>query len=121
MRFDDRVVIVTGGALGIGRAAVELFAERGAAVAILDWDEAGGKDACRHVEVAGGTAIFQRLDVSKAADVQAAVETAFAEFGRVDSLVVSAGIQRYGTALTTDDTQWDEVINVNLRGAWNAA
>ncbi len=121
MRFDDKVVIVTGGALGIGRAAAEIFAERGASVAILDWDDAAGVSAQSYIEGNGGNALFQQVDVSNAADVQTAVETAYAAFGRIDSLVVSAGIQRYGTAVTTDDDQWDEVLNVNLRGAWNAA
>lgn len=121
MRFDDKVVIVTGGALGIGRAAAEIFAERGASVAVFDWDEAAGKDAESMIEKSGGHALFQKVDVSDAGDVQTAVETTHAAFGRIDSLVVSAGIQRYGTAVTTDDGQWDEVLNVNLRGAWNAA
>ena len=121
MRFDGKAVIVTGGALGIGRAAAEIFAERGASVAILDWDEKAGNEARDAIEQSGGKAIFKRVDVSNAVDVQAAVEAANAAFGRIDSLVVSAGIQRYGTALTTDDAQWDEVLNVNLRGAWNAA
>ncbi|MFT3743535.1 MAG: SDR family oxidoreductase [Pyrinomonadaceae bacterium] len=121
MRFDDKVVVVTGGALGIGRAAAEIFAERGAAVAILDWDESAGQDARSTIEKAGGNALFQKVDVSDAGAIQTAVEEANAAFGRIDSLVVSAGIQRYGTALTTDDGQWDEVLNVNLRGAWNAA
>ena len=121
MRFDDKVVIVTGGALGIGRAAAEIFAERGASVGILDWDEAAGASARSDIERKGGNALFQKVDVSDAGEVQTAVETAHAAFGRIDSLVVSAGIQRYGTAVTTDDAQWDEVLNVNLRGAWNAA
>ncbi|MEP6787376.1 MAG: SDR family oxidoreductase [Acidobacteriota bacterium] len=121
MRFDDKVVIVTGGALGIGRAAAEIFAERGAAVAIVDWNERAGAEAVETINQSGGKALFQKVDVSNAADVQTAVEAAHTAFGRVDSLVVSAGIQRYGTAVTTDDAQWDEVLNVNLRGAWNAA
>lgn len=121
MRFDDKVVIVTGGALGIGRAACELFAERGASVAIFDWDERSGHEARTFIEENGGRALFQSLDVSNGSDVQDAVDTVHAAFGHIDSLVVSAGIQRYGTATTTADAQWDEVLNVNLRGAWNAA
>lgn len=121
MRFDDKVVIVTGGALGIGRAACELFAERGASVAIFDWDERSGHEARTFIEENGGRALFQGLDVSNGSDVQVAVDTVHAAFGHIDSLVVSAGIQRYGTATTTADAQWDEVLNVNLRGAWNAA
>ena len=121
MRFENKAVIVTGGALGIGGAASELLAERGAAVAILDWDEAAGSDTCDRILDSGGRAIFQKVDVSDFEAVEAAVKNAGKAFGRINSLVVSAGIQRYGTAITTDEGQWDEVIGVNLKGAWNAA
>ncbi len=121
MRFDGKSVVVTGGALGIGKAVCEMLAARGAAVAVLDWDEVAGSEARNEIEQQGGNAIFQRVDVANFADVQTAVEAANAAFGSVDSLVVSAGIQRYGTALTTNDAQWDEVLGVNLKGAWNAA
>ena len=121
MRFDGKTVIVTGGALGIGRAVCELLAERGAAVSILDRDEKAARSVCVDIEKAGGMAMLHTLDVANSGEVQTAVEATYAAFGSVDSLIVSAGIQRYGTALTTDDDQWNEVLNINLKGAWNAA
>jgi NAD(P)-dependent dehydrogenase (short-subunit alcohol dehydrogenase family) len=117
MRFDNKTVIVTGGALGIGGAASELFAERGANVAIFDWDEKAGEETREKI---GGSAIFHKVDVADFAAVEAAVKAVHEKFGRIDSLTVSAGIQRYGTAETTDEAQWDEVLGVNLKGAWNA-
>jgi NAD(P)-dependent dehydrogenase (short-subunit alcohol dehydrogenase family) len=121
MKFDNKVVIVTGGALGIGGAASELFAERGAKVAVLDWDETGGEETRARIEAVGGQALFIKVNVADFAAVKTAVKEVHGVFGSVDSLVVSAGIQRYGTAITTDDEGWDEVLNVNLKGAWNAA
>ena len=121
MRFDGKVVVITGGALGIGQAASELLAERGAAVSILDWDEEAGIETCDKIVGSGGKAIFTKVDVSDIDAVRSAVKKTADAFGRIDSLTVSAGIQRYGNAVTTTDDQWDEVLTVNLRGAWNAA
>jgi NAD(P)-dependent dehydrogenase (short-subunit alcohol dehydrogenase family) len=121
MRFDGKTIIVTGGALGIGGAASELLAERGASIGILDWDEAGGQETCARIVSGGGKAIFERVNVADLEAVKTAIDKVAEVFERVDSLVVSAGIQRYGTATSTDDAQWDEVLGVNLRGAWNAA
>jgi NAD(P)-dependent dehydrogenase (short-subunit alcohol dehydrogenase family) len=121
MRFDGKTILVTGGALGIGRAVCEIIAERGGAVSIVDVDEAAGVEACTAIESAGGKAAFTRVDVSNFEDLKAAAEKTKSKFGSINSLVVSAGIQRYGTAVSTDDAQWNEVLNVNLKGAWNAA
>jgi NAD(P)-dependent dehydrogenase (short-subunit alcohol dehydrogenase family) len=121
MRFDGKTVLVTGGALGIGRAVCEIIAERGGAVSILDVDESAGRKICVSIEAAGGKAAFMPVDVSNFEDVQRAVDASHARFGSIDSLVVSAGIQRYGTAVSTDEEQWTEVLDVNLKGAWNAA
>ena len=121
MRFDGKTVLVTGGALGIGRAVCELVAERGGAVSIVDIDESAGRELCVSIEKAGGMAMFSRVDVANFDQMKAAAEATNAKFGSLDSLVVSAGIQRYGTAISTDDSQWNEVLNVNLKGAWNAA
>ena len=121
MRFDGKVIVVTGGALGIGRAACEIFAERGASVSILDWDEKAGSQICDETRKGGGAAMFTKVNVADQQAVKEAVEKTGESFGHIDSLVVSAGIQRYGTALTTSKEQWDEVLRVNLEGAWNAA
>lgn len=121
MRFDDKSIIVTGGALGIGGAASEMLATRGASVAIFDWNEEAGNLACEKIVQAGGKAIFEKVNVSDYRTVEQATNNVVKTFGRLDSLVVSAGIQRYGTAVNTTDEQWDEVLDVNLRGAWNAA
>lgn len=121
MRFDEKAAIVTGGALGIGEAAAKILAERGAGVAILDWNAEAGNEACEQIRAAGGSAIFEQVNVADFGAVNAAVARARKVFGKINSLVVSAGIQRYGTAETTSDEQWNEVLDVNLKGAWNAA
>lgn len=121
MRFDGKAVVVTGGALGIGQAVSEILAERGASVAIFDWDEKAGSETCDKIINAGGTAVFERVDVADNWVVEQATNHVIKTFGRLDSLVVSAGIQRYGTAVSTPVEQWDEVLGVNLRGAWNAS
>lgn len=121
MRFDEKTIIVTGGALGIGQAAAEIFAERGANVAIFDWDEKAGVETCEKINSHGGNAIFQKINVADFEAVNQAVQTTYDSFGKINSLVVSAGIQRYGTAVSTDDAQWEEVLGVNLKGAWNLA
>jgi NAD(P)-dependent dehydrogenase (short-subunit alcohol dehydrogenase family) len=121
MRFDEKVVIVTGGALGIGQATCELLAERGAAVAVFDWDEKAGNETCENIEQKGGRAIFQKVDVSDFAAVETAVQNTRQAFEKINSLIVSAGIQRYGTAVSTSEEQWEEVLGVNLKGAWNVA
>ncbi|MEO6333737.1 MAG: SDR family NAD(P)-dependent oxidoreductase, partial [Pyrinomonadaceae bacterium] len=121
MRFDGKTVLVTGGALGIGRAVCEVIAERGGAVSIIDVDAKAGRETCTSIEASGGKAAFMPVDVSNFDAVQRAVDATHARFGSIDSLVVSAGIQRYGTAISTDEDQWTEVLGVNLKGAWNAA
>jgi NAD(P)-dependent dehydrogenase (short-subunit alcohol dehydrogenase family) len=121
VRFEGKNLVVTGGALGIGAATAMLLAERGASVAILDWDERGGVETVRLIEKSGGRADFTRVNVADFDSVERAVARIVEIWGGVNSLVVSAGIQRYGTALTTSTEQWDEVLDVNLKGAWNAA
>lgn len=121
MNFEGKAVIVTGGALGIGQAVCELLAARGASVAIFDWDEKAGRETCERIENSDGTAIFKKVNVADFNQVDKSVKSVRDIFGRIDSVAVSAGIQRYGTAVTTTEDAWSEVIDVNLKGAWNVA
>ena len=121
MRFDGKTIVVTGGALGIGRAACEIFAARGGSVSVLDWDGAAGEALAAEIGANGARCSFHKVNVADSNAVETAVAATANEFGSIDALVVSAGIQRYGTALTTNDDQWEEVLGVNLKGAWNVA
>jgi NAD(P)-dependent dehydrogenase (short-subunit alcohol dehydrogenase family) len=120
MRFAGKVAVVTGAASGIGAATATALAADGARVALLDT----GADAGAALAAAlGGEAVarFWTTDVSRAEPVDRAVREAFERWGRIDVLVVSAGIQRYGTAIDTSDDEWARVLAVNLTGAWHAA
>jgi len=116
-----RVVLVTGGSSGIGRAAAELLAAGGAAVAVSGVDAAGTHEAAEAITAAGGRALPIVADVADGAAVAEAVQRTVDAFGGLDVLVTSAGIQRYGTVADTDDKTWDEVFAINVKGVFLAA
>src|SRR5688572_32055590 len=105
MRLKDKVALITGAASGIGRETALLFAREGAAIAVVDVDEAGGKDTVRRVEAAGGRAVFARADVSRAADCEGMVAAAEKAFGKLDVLFNNAGIMhgKDDDAVTTSE------------------
>jgi NAD(P)-dependent dehydrogenase (short-subunit alcohol dehydrogenase family) len=113
--FDGKVALVTGGGSGIGRAAAGLLAARGAAVMIggIDPDEVS-----RAAAELGGTVRGMAADVTDAAAVERLVAATVSTFDGLDILVTAAGIQRYGTAADTSADEWDEVLAVNLTGAF---
>ena len=97
VRFDGKTVVVTGGADGIGKAICQLLAQRGATVAVLDRNDIGGLRLAKEIEQSGTKALFAALDVSDFRAVESVIRHVGEVFGGVDSLIVSAGIQRYGT------------------------
>jgi len=117
-RFVDKVVIVTGGAVGIGNGAAAAFAHEGGAVVIADLDADRASLAANNIVAAGGTALAVPTDVRSSAAVANMVETAVATFGGVDVLFNSAGINLYGTVDTFSEDDWDRQIDVNLKGTF---
>lgn len=115
--FENKVVIVTGGSFGIGKATAIAFAKRGAKVVIADWIE--DDSTLKEIQSGNGSAIFVKCDVSKNADVVELVKQTIETFGRLDIAVNNAGIEGI-TAPTHECTEenWDKTININLKGVW---
>jgi 3-oxoacyl-[acyl-carrier protein] reductase len=114
-RFDGRVAVVTGAARGIGFGIATRFSEEGAAVAVLDLDEASAAEAAGRLP---GTAIGVGCDVSSTSSAEAAMARVAEELGGVHILVNNAGITRDNLLFKMTDDDWDMVMNVHLRGAF---
>jgi len=125
MRMKDKVVIVTGGAAGIGRATALRFSQEGAKVVICDVNEEGGQAALKEL---GDSAAFYKVNVTSREDVQTWIDDVAANFGRIDVLINNAGILRDGQLIKFKDGElvgqmseekFDLVISVNLKGVFN--
>ncbi|MFW6058906.1 MAG: SDR family NAD(P)-dependent oxidoreductase [Phycisphaeraceae bacterium] len=114
---DERVVVVTGGAKGVGKATVEAFHRAGCSVAVLDL----AKDGAQLAETLGERALFVHCDVASSEQVEKAFAQVRQRFGGVDVLVNNAGIQRYSTVTETSEDEWDLVLGVNLKSAFLCA
>jgi NAD(P)-dependent dehydrogenase (short-subunit alcohol dehydrogenase family) len=117
-RFAGRVVIVTGGGSGIGRATALAFAREGASVAVADVSREKAAAVAAEATGAGGRAIAVACDVSRAEDCDRAVRDTEAAFGPLDVLVNNAGIGASGTVLTTDEATFERLMAVNVRGTY---
>ncbi len=120
--MENKVIVITGGSSGIGRATAIGFAKAGCRVAIGARREAEGEETVRQVEAAGGEAIFVRTDVRFADQVKALVDAAVRRWGRLDYAFNNAGIEGPNWIPTQDypEPSWDEVIGINLKGVFLA-
>jgi 3-oxoacyl-[acyl-carrier protein] reductase len=116
LRFENKVVMVTGGAAGIGRVTAENFAKEGARVAICDVNPEAGREA---IKALGPAASFEQVDVSSSTAVSSWVKAVFNKYGQIDVLVNNAGITRDGLIMRMKEEDWDAVININLKSAFN--
>jgi NAD(P)-dependent dehydrogenase (short-subunit alcohol dehydrogenase family) len=110
-----KVALITGAASGIGSAAALLFAREGAAVGILDVNEANGKSAVAEINASGGRAFFERADVTRADDCRRAVERTIREFGALHILFNNAGIIRRANVVELSEEDWIRVMDVNVK------
>jgi NAD(P)-dependent dehydrogenase (short-subunit alcohol dehydrogenase family) len=115
MHLKGKVALITGGASGIGRATALLFARKGAAVSVVDLNEAGGEAVAGEIVDGSGQAIFVRCDVSQAADCGRAVRQTVEAFGGLDILFNNAGIIRRADVIGTSEEEWDRVMAVNVK------
>ena len=118
--FAGRGAVVTGGGRGIGLACARLIAERGGTVVLLGNDQAMVEAAAENLRTEGLSAAALAADVSVEAEVADAVDKSLAILGSIDVLVNNAAIQPYGTAQSTEPSEWDAVMGVNLRGTYLA-
>jgi len=114
-RLTGKRALITGAASGIGRATALLFAREGAAVAVVDVDEAGGQAVAQAIRDEGGQATFVRCDVTQAEDCQRAVQRTVDEWSGLDILFNNAGIIRRATVIGTTEEEWDRVMAVNVK------
>ena len=118
MRLKDKVAIVTGAGRGIGLVTAQTFAREGAKVALCDLDLPEVQAAAEEIRKSGGQAVAFQANTAKAPAVQELLSKVLAEFGRVDILVNNAGIIRDKQLLKMEESDFDTVIEVNLKGVY---
>jgi len=119
MRLKGKVAIVTGGARGIGKEIALTLAREGCDLAICDVNEAVLAETQKEIEAAGRAAISGVVDVTKADQVESFVHKTLDKFNKIDILINNAGITRDGLLVRMSEQDWDSVLSVNLKGAFN--
>lgn len=112
----NKVVVITGASSGIGEATARLLAEKGAHVVLGARRTERLAELCKELVAAGGSAQYQAVDVTDRANVQAFVDYAVSQFGRVDVIVNNAGVMPLSRLDALKVSEWDQMIDVNIRG-----
>ncbi len=118
-RLEGKVAIVTGGAAGIGKTTVKKFVDEGAIVSVWDVNTEAGELLANELNNAGAQCEFRKVNVANLNDVTENAAGVVEKFGRLDILINNAGITRDATLLKMEESQWDQVIDVNLKGVFN--
>lgn len=121
MRLQDKVIMVTGAASGIGRATAVVCAGYGAKVVAVDLNEAGACETVQKIKESGGDAIAVKANTTDRAQVAAAVEAGVKAFGKINCLFNNAGIVKSSFLIDCDDELYDRIMNVNVKGAYVTA
>lgn len=117
--MNGKVALVTGAGSGIGRQSALMFAREGARVVVADWELEAGKETARLIENHGGQAIFVKVDVSKAKEVESLVQQTLQAYGRLDAAHNNAGIEAQKHPIVDgSEENWDRVLEINLKGVW---
>ena len=116
---DGKVALVTGGSRGIGRAIALALAAEGARVALCARNVEAAREVEREIATLGGETLAQQADVADAAQVDALVKATLEKLGGLDILVNNAGITRDNLLMRLKEEDWDAVMDVNLKGAFN--
>ena len=117
--LEDRVAIVTGGGRGIGQAICQRLASAGAIIIVSDIDASGAQATAAAIVADDGRATFTPADVTKPDDVQCLINSTLEAHERIDILVNNAGVTRDGLIMRMSETDWDTVLDINLKGAFN--
>lgn len=115
MVFKNKVVIVTGGANGIGKAIARAYAVEGAHVVLADVDEKNGKEVVAAIKENEGDALFMQTDVRKAESIERLIDQTVDQFGRIDILINNAGVSKFKPFFELSVAEWDDVLDTNLR------
>lgn len=118
-KFTNQTIVITGGASGIGKAAVQRFFSEGANIAIWDMNETAANELILGLN-GGSRIVFSKVNVANWDDCQVAAQKTVATFGKIDVLINNAGITRDAAFAKMDAKQWHDVVDVNLNGVFNA-